>query len=173
MNFQPSLQQEDQNATSSELIEINISPPEDSSLITGTKFLRKRQPKKVNSQEDTLINCHHCRQIKSLNDVLVCKNEFCRESYCLQCVKKYYARLYHRGKNIYSVQRSAQRKEWECYKCGKRCLCSRCNKDVGDENKDKNTNEGYSHLENKINKVEINEKGIIKIIMKKKQTNIY
>ena len=169
MNFQPSLQQEGQNATSSELIEINISPPEDSSLITGTKFLRKRQPKKVNSQEDTLINCHHCRQIKSLNDVLVCKNEFCRESYCLQCVKKYYARLYHRGKNIYSVQRSAQRKEWECYKCGKRCLCSRCNKDVGDENKDKNTNEGYSHLENKINKVEINEKGIIKIIMKKKK----
>ena len=179
MNCKLDAKKETQNGSPSEIIEITISTQEEPTPQFEAKYLRKRIPKVIVPDQDTLINCHHCHRIRAINEVLICKNDSCRESYCLQCVKKYYMREYHKGKSINSLEKISERKEWECYKCGKRCLCLKCHGFVeevpNEDNKNDKTKkhlEDYSHLENKINKVEINEKGIIKIIMKKKKKQV-
>lgn len=179
MNCKVDAKKETQNGSPSEIIEITISTQEEPTPRFEAKYLRKRIPKVIVPDQDTLINCHHCHRIRAINEVLICKNDSCRESYCLQCVKKYYMREYHKGKSINSLEKISERKEWECYKCGKRCLCLKCHgfeEEVPNmDNKNDKTKkqlEDYSHLENKINKVEINEKGIIKIIMKKKKKQV-
>lgn len=177
MNCKADTRKEKQKISPSEVLEITISTKEEPPPKYEAKYLRKRIPKAIIPDQDTLINCHHCHRIRTINEVLICKNDSCRESYCFQCVKKIYMRAYHKGKSINSLEKMSERREWECYKCGKRCLCLKCHnfEEEVSNNEEKNNEKtkkklgDYSHLESKINKVEINEKGIIKIIMKKKK----
>lgn len=110
----------------SENLNLNFESEEPSRVVTNKKYLRKRQPKVVPNKEEIFLNCHQCHQIRPLSQLLTCLNSDCRESYCLDCVKKYYLKTFHRGKTLRSVIKEAEKDSWECYKCRNGCKCFKC-----------------------------------------------
>ena len=53
------------------------------------KSVRQQKRNISNQIMLTVINCHQCRKLDVTTNILTCCNDKCRESYCMQCCKKY------------------------------------------------------------------------------------
>lgn len=65
------------------------------------KSIRIKKP--IPSAMISIINCHQCKKIDITTNILTCANENCRESYCLNCTKKYVEIIFLLIININSV----------------------------------------------------------------------
>jgi len=80
-----------------------VSPP---SELNDTEYNKKSNEKQNKSNRKSerakkdknnlfqFINCHQCKKIDNSMNMLVCTNSDCRESFCYNCVKKYFPKKF-------------------------------------------------------------------------------
>lgn len=63
-------------------------------MIVGQKGKVSRKSERVLKKEKNnlfqFINCHQCKKIDNSVNMTTCSNDSCRESYCFNCLKKYF-----------------------------------------------------------------------------------
>jgi len=54
---------------------------------------RPHRESKVNESNINLINCHCCKTVDSAVNMITCSKVECRESFCINCIKKTYVKF--------------------------------------------------------------------------------
>ena len=54
---------------------------------------RAHRETKVNESNINLINCHSCKTVDSALNMITCSRLECRESFCINCIKKTYVKF--------------------------------------------------------------------------------
>ena len=89
-----------------DLLHKTVSPPSelyqsDDNSKTSTFVLKIGKHRQITRKSDRVqkkeknnlfqfINCHQCKKIDNSINMVICSHDTCRESYCFNCIKKYF-----------------------------------------------------------------------------------
>lgn len=85
-------------------IETISEPTKDKALLISdnptNKRKRSQRLQNLTKLELQLINCHACKTVDSASNMMTCSRNECRESFCINCIKKNYVKF---NSNFYLI----------------------------------------------------------------------
>ena len=75
-------------------IEVTCKPTEGDPVVNSENKLEPRKSQRMRKifieADINAINCHQCKKIEITNNIITCGNNSCRESFCYNCLQKYF-----------------------------------------------------------------------------------
>ena len=108
-----------------EQFEIKVFREEKEQKKKYKKILKPEEPVRIMPE----IWCHQCKMKKT--QLVCCDNFFkkqktdrCNGKYCESCVKRHYGT---------TIEELSEKKQWQCFKCQRNCLCANCKRERGEQ----------------------------------------
>ena len=76
----------------------------------------------INDTKDSFFQCHFCKNLKNINEIINCTDDSCQEGFCKECIEKNFS-LFGTFKEL---KEEFDENGWICFKCRKKCNCHSC-----------------------------------------------
>ena len=76
----------------------------------------------IKDTKDSFFQCHFCKNLKNINEIINCTDDSCQEGFCKECIEKNFS-LFGTFKEL---KEEFDENGWICFKCRKKCNCHSC-----------------------------------------------
>ncbi len=88
----------------------------------------------IKNTKDSFFQCHFCRNLKNINEIINCTDDSCQEGFCKECIENHFSLF----GTFQELKEEFDENGWICFKCRNKCNCLSC---FPFNKKDENLNE--------------------------------
>ncbi len=88
----------------------------------------------IKNTKDSFFQCHFCKNLKNINEIINCTDDSCQEGFCKECIENHFSLF----GTFQELKEEFDENGWICFKCRNKCNCLSC---FPFNKKDENLNE--------------------------------